>query len=79
MSSHRIIGHIFVDITVTSVRYMKVLEIDLNFDFIPIIESDSDFDKMWFIQDGSLSHWTNKVFDVVEEHFVDRILALGYP
>lgn len=46
MSNHRIIGHIFVDITVTSVRYMKVLEIDLKLWF------HSHYRKwLWFRQD----------------------------
>ena len=74
MSSHGIIGPTFVDGTVNTERYVKILEND----FIPIIQSAPDFDKMWFMQDGARPHRTRRVFDVLEEHFGDRILALGY-
>lgn len=75
MSSRGIIGAIFIEGTVTAERYVKILENDL----IPIIQSDPDFEKMWFMQDGARPHRTNRVFEVLEEHFGERILALGYP
>ncbi|GBM80288.1 hypothetical protein AVEN_70362-1 [Araneus ventricosus] len=34
---------------------------------------------MWFMQDGATPHRTNEVFDLLEEHFNERIVALGYP
>jgi len=48
----------------------------LENDFIPIIQSAPDFDKM---QDGAQPHRSRKVFDVQEEKFGNRILALEYP
>ena len=50
---HGIIGEIFVDFTVNVEWYMKVLEND----FIPIIQSASDFDKMWLITSKQESVW----------------------
>ncbi|GFQ79492.1 uncharacterized protein TNCT_148501 [Trichonephila clavata] len=72
MCSHGIIGAIFVDGTVNTERYVKVLEND----FIPIIQNGPDFEKMWFMQDGTRPHQSRRVFDVLEKHFGDRILAL---
>ncbi|GFU92084.1 hypothetical protein TNCV_1659161 [Trichonephila clavipes] len=34
---------------------------------------------MWLIQDRARPHRSRKVLDVMEEHFANRILALGYP
>ncbi|GBM56798.1 hypothetical protein AVEN_145974-1 [Araneus ventricosus] len=34
---------------------------------------------MWFMQDGATPHPTNEVFDLLEEHFNERIVSLGYP
>ena len=75
MSSHGIIGAIFIEGTVTTERYVKILKND----FIPIIQSDPDFEKMWFMQEGTRPHRTDGVFEVLEEHFGERILAMGYP
>ncbi|GFY73384.1 uncharacterized protein TNIN_405921 [Trichonephila inaurata madagascariensis] len=34
---------------------------------------------MRFMQDGARSHQSRRVFDVLKEHFENRILALGFP
>ncbi|GBO19104.1 hypothetical protein AVEN_120695-1 [Araneus ventricosus] len=34
---------------------------------------------MWFMQDGATPHRTNEVFDLLDEHFNERIVALGHP
>ena len=56
-------------------RCTKVLEND----FIPIIQSAPDFNKMWFIQSGVRPHRSRRVFDVLEQYFGDRIVVLRYP
>ena len=47
--------------------------------FIIVIQSERDFESMWFMQDGAPDHRTNEVFHLLEEHFNERIVALGYP
>lgn len=74
MSRHGIIGLIFVDGTATTQQFLKVLENN----FILMIKSDPDFDKIWLMQDGVRLHRTKKVFEVLEEYFGDCILALRY-
>ncbi|GBO12250.1 hypothetical protein AVEN_243118-1 [Araneus ventricosus] len=37
------------------------------------------FRKHVVMQDGATPHCTNEVFDLLEEHFNERIVALGYP
>lgn len=46
--------------------------------FIPIIQSNIDIDKIWFLQNGARPHRTKKGFYILEEYFGDRILALEY-
>ena len=43
------------------------------------IQSDPEFDLMWFMQDGARPHRSAAVFAVLEEHFRHRVIALGYP
>ncbi|GBN95858.1 hypothetical protein AVEN_204265-1 [Araneus ventricosus] len=61
--------------TVNSAQYVEALRNQ----FIPAIQSEPDFESMWFMQDGATPHHTNEVFDLLEEHFDERIVALGYP
>lgn len=75
MFNHGIIDPIFVVGKVTTERYVKILENS----FIPINQSVPDFDKMRFMQNGVRISRTKKVFNVLEEHYGDRILALGHP
>ncbi|GFU18781.1 uncharacterized protein NPIL_218881 [Nephila pilipes] len=58
-------GAAFVDGTVTSKRYCVVL----SNNFIPVIQSDPEFDLMWFIEVGAGPHRISNVFALLEEHF----------
>ncbi|GBM69071.1 hypothetical protein AVEN_275702-1 [Araneus ventricosus] len=75
LSSRGIVGAIFFEQTVNSARYVETLRNQ----FIPAIQSEPDFESMWFMQDGATPQRTNEVFDLLEEHFKERIVALGYP
>lgn len=75
MSTRGIVGAVFVDGTVTSARYCDVLANS----FIPAIQGDPEFELMWFMQDGARPHRTSNVFDLLDEHFQNRVIALGYP
>ncbi|GBM81619.1 hypothetical protein AVEN_82347-1 [Araneus ventricosus] len=61
--------------TVNSARYVEALRNQ----FIKAIQSEPDFESMWFMQDGATPHPTTEVFDRLEKHFNELILALGYP
>ncbi|GBM20403.1 hypothetical protein AVEN_222107-1 [Araneus ventricosus] len=75
LSSRGIVGAIFFEQTVNSARYVEALRNQ----FIPAIQSEPDFKSMWFMQGGTTPHRTNEVFDLLEDHFNERIVALGYP
>ena len=47
--------------------------------FIPVIQSEPDFESMWFMQDDAPHYRTNEIFHLLEEHFNERIVALGCP
>lgn len=63
-----------IDGTVIIEWCAKILEND----FIPIIQSEPYFEKMWFMKDGAWCNRTKKLFDVLKEHFGNRNLALKY-
>ncbi|GBN24099.1 hypothetical protein AVEN_4055-1 [Araneus ventricosus] len=73
LSSRGIVGAIFFEQTVNSARYVEALRNQ----FIPEIQSEPHFESMWFMQDGATPHRTNEVFDLLEEHFNERIVAFG--
>ncbi|GBN82707.1 hypothetical protein AVEN_156381-1 [Araneus ventricosus] len=75
LTSRGIVGAIFFEQTFNSARYVEALRNQ----FIPAIQSKPDFESLWFMQDGATPHRTNEVFDLFEEHFNERIVALGYP
>ena len=67
MSTRGIVGAVFIDGAFTSERYCEVLANT----FIPVIQSDSEFELIWFMQDGARPNRTSNVFAVLEEHFHD--------
>ncbi|GFT66313.1 uncharacterized protein NPIL_670331 [Nephila pilipes] len=76
MSARGIVGAVFVDGTVTNECYYDVL----TNNFIPVIQSDPEFDLIWFIQDGTgSSHRTSNESALLEEHFQNPVIALGDP
>ena len=74
MSTRGIFGALFIDGTVISERYHDVLANN----FIPTIQSDPEFNLMWFMQDCARPHRTSNVFALLEERFHDRVIVLGY-
>lgn len=64
----------FIDETVNSERYTRLLEQK----FIPFAHGLDAVDGHWFMQDGATPHRTNQVFEVLNEHFSDRVLGLDY-
>ncbi|GBL80237.1 hypothetical protein AVEN_29206-1 [Araneus ventricosus] len=75
LSSRGIVGAIFFEQTVNSARYVEALRNQ----FIPAIQSEPDFESMWFMQDGAAPHCTNEVFDLLEEHFNERDCGFRVP
>ncbi|GBL70488.1 hypothetical protein AVEN_217785-1 [Araneus ventricosus] len=71
LSSRGIVGTIFFEQAVNSERYVEALRNQL----IPAIQSEPDFECMWFMQDFATPHRTNEEFDLLEEHFNERIVA----
>ena len=71
LSSRGIIGAEFIDGTV---QYVEVLKEK----FISAIQCAEEFDQMWLMQDGARPHRTREVFDLLEEHFDERIITLDY-
>lgn len=63
----------FIGGMVTTEQYLNVLQNG----FIPIIQSDPNFNRILFMQFGTCRNWSKKVFNVLEERFKDHILALG--
>lgn len=69
-----IIGPYFFDQTVNSDWYCNMLT-DY---FIPNTTGHDCIDNWWFMQDGARSHRTEQVFDILEEQFDHRLIALDY-
>lgn len=72
MSTRGIVRAVFVNGTVTSERYCDVLANN----FIPAVQSNSEFDLMWFMQDGARPHHTSNMFALLEEHFQNHVQKL---
>ena len=47
-------------------------------EFIPIIQGMGKIQDHWFMQDGARPHRTGEVFDLLNEHFGDRVVGLDY-
>jgi len=68
-----IIGPVFLNESVTSDRYIEILRDN----FIPnLLGLQVDISSSWFMQDGARPHRTTDVFELLFEHFDERIIAL---
>ncbi|GFS75525.1 PPDK_N domain-containing protein, partial [Nephila pilipes] len=74
-SSHGVFGPIFIDGTLSAANYRKFLDEE----FIPFLHGHDLVQGHWFMQDGARPHRTADVFEVLNEHFSDRIIGLDYP
>ncbi|GFT26267.1 t-complex protein 1 subunit delta [Nephila pilipes] len=72
ISSHGVFGPIFIDETLSAANYRKFLDEE----FIPFLHGHDLVQGHWFMQDGARPHRTADVFEVLNEHFSDRIIAL---
>ncbi|GFT19222.1 uncharacterized protein TNCV_303401 [Trichonephila clavipes] len=73
--SRGIIGPFFIRETVTSERYVTILE-----QFVAtqqVLENRPRIE--WFMQDGARPHRTEQVFRFLDEYFGNRVIALEYP
>ncbi|GFR08755.1 t-complex protein 1 subunit delta [Trichonephila clavata] len=75
ISSHGVFGPIFIDGTLSAANYRKFLDEE----FIPFLQGHDLVQGHWFMQDGARPHRTADVFEVLNEHFSDRIIGLDYP
>lgn len=75
ISSHGVFGPIFIDGTLSAANYRKFLDEE----FIPFLHGHDLVQGHWFMQDGARPHRTADVFEVLNEHFSDRIIGLDYP
>ncbi|GFU15983.1 t-complex protein 1 subunit delta [Nephila pilipes] len=76
ISSHGVFGPIFIDGTLSAANYRKFLDEE----FIPFLHGHDLVQGHWFMQDGSRRpHRTADFFEVLNEHFSDRIIGLDYP
>ncbi|GFT44390.1 t-complex protein 1 subunit delta [Nephila pilipes] len=75
LSSHGVFGPIFIDGTQSAANYRKFLYEE----FIPFLHGHDLVQGHWFMQDGARPHRTADVFEVLNEHFSDRIIGLDYP
>ena len=75
ISSKGIIGPFFFRETVTSQRYIEILE-----QFVATQQALEDQpESAWFMQDGARPHRTAQVFEFLQEYFDNRVIALDYP
>ncbi|GFS53505.1 t-complex protein 1 subunit delta [Nephila pilipes] len=75
ISSHGVFGPIFIDGTLSAANYRKFLDEE----FIPFLHGYDLVQGHWFMQDGARPHRTADVFEMLNEHFSDRIIGLDYP
>ncbi|GFS63289.1 retrovirus-related Pol polyprotein from type-1 retrotransposable element R2 [Nephila pilipes] len=75
ISSHGVFGPIFIDGTLSAANYRKFL----NDEFILFLHGHDLVQDHWIMQDGAKPHRTADVFEVLNEHFSDRIIGLDYP
>ncbi|GFW12757.1 uncharacterized protein TNCV_3884671 [Trichonephila clavipes] len=70
-----IIGPFFIRETVTSERYVTILEF-----FVATQQVLKNRPRTeWFMQDGARPHRTEQVFRFLDEYFGNRVIALEYP
>ncbi|GFT50691.1 uncharacterized protein TNCV_567891 [Trichonephila clavipes] len=73
--SRGIIGPFFIPETVTSERYVTILE-----QFVTTQQVSENRPRTeWFMQDGARPHRTEQVFRFLDEYFGNRVIALEYP
>ncbi|GBM79190.1 hypothetical protein AVEN_209519-1 [Araneus ventricosus] len=73
--SRGIIGPFFMRETISSERYIAILE-----QFISTQLALEDRPRIqWFMQDRARPHRTEKVFRFLDEYFGNRVIALDYP
>ncbi|GBN62464.1 hypothetical protein AVEN_192812-1 [Araneus ventricosus] len=74
ISSKGIIGPFFREQTINAVKYLGILD-----EFVAIHYAlDDHWNASWFMQHGARPHRTPAVFDLLSEHFNDRVIALDY-
>ncbi|XP_054713645.1 uncharacterized protein LOC129223103 [Uloborus diversus] len=74
ISSHGVFGPVFIDGTLSGAKYRKLLDAE----FIPFLHGNDLVQGQWFMQDGARPHRTAEVFEMLNEHFSDRITGLDY-
>ena len=74
MSSELIIGPIFIDGSVTSEKYLELLERD----FFPVIRRKRLVQGYWYQQDGARPHRTQQVLESLSAIFHGLLIALDY-
>ena len=47
-------------------------------EFFPVAHRMETVNGWWYMQDGALPHRNNDVFEVLDEHFHDRVIGLRY-
>lgn len=72
LSSRRAIGPVFIDGTITGVRYREVL-VDR---FIPLLqEAGFDLDKVWWQQDSAPAHTADETIQLLRDFFGQRVIT----
>ena len=74
ISNQGIIGPFFNHQTISGKVYMDILENH----FLPSARENGQIDRYWFMQDGATPHRTAAVFELLNQHFDDRVIGLGY-
>jgi len=72
ISAGGIVGPFFIQTTVTAADYIDILREK----FIPFAQGVDMVQNCWFQQDGARPHRTLSVFELLEEHFHNRIIGL---
>jgi hypothetical protein len=75
VSKQSVIGPIFIEENVNSHNYVELLENK----FIPAVQRLGNLNRSWFMQDGARPHRTPEIFDLLEKHFQERVIAFEYP
>ena len=74
ISSGGIIGPYIFSNSVTGQSYTSLLLEKI----IPELEEKDLLDNSWWMQDGAPPHRVNTAFEVLNQNFQDRVIALGY-
>ncbi|GBM72345.1 hypothetical protein AVEN_210311-1 [Araneus ventricosus] len=72
--SRGIIGPFFMRETISSERYITILE-----EFASTQLGLEELLIEWFLQDGARPHRTERVFRFLDEYFGNRVIVLEYP